>query len=164
MLYGQQLGYKDHKGNFEKRLLERDPKALDLFHKMEEVKKVAANFMKVRAVWQFFEVERDGNSVHLFSPGEKHPMHTFHYGRQARTNGLCLSDYVLDPVDGKRDHMAIFVVTAGESAREKSEEAKNQGEFFLAHALQALARVPRELPNGFTGAFAKTEAFPILPA
>ena len=25
--------------------------------------------MKVRAVWQFFEAERDGNAIHLFAPG-----------------------------------------------------------------------------------------------
>jgi 5-methyltetrahydrofolate--homocysteine methyltransferase len=33
----------------------------------------------------------------------------------------------------------MFVVTAGESIRGKSEEAKQKGEFFKAHALQALA-------------------------
>ena len=31
-------------------------------------------------------------------------------GRQARRDGLCLSDYIMEP----RDHIAIFVVTAGE--------------------------------------------------
>ena len=27
--------------------------------------------MKVRAVWQFFEAERDGNAIHLFAPGAR---------------------------------------------------------------------------------------------
>ena len=40
--------------------------------------------MKVRAVWQFFEAERDGNSIHLFAPGGDAPLHTFHFGRQRR--------------------------------------------------------------------------------
>ena len=35
MLYGRHLGFK---GNFEKLLAERDPKALELFHSIEEVK------------------------------------------------------------------------------------------------------------------------------
>src|SRR5438270_6155081 len=74
MLYGRHLGYK---GNFEKGLAERDPKALDLFHQVEEVKKWAAPFMKVRAVWQYFEAERDGNSIHLFALGAPSPLHTF---------------------------------------------------------------------------------------
>jgi 5-methyltetrahydrofolate--homocysteine methyltransferase len=136
MLYGRHMGYKGH---FEKRLLERDEKALELYHNMEQVKADAATFMKVRAVWQFFEAERDGNSIHLFTPGASLPLHSFHFGRQPRADGLCLSDYVLGPVDGRRDHVAFFVVTAGEGIREKSEEAKKKGEFFKAHALQALA-------------------------
>ena len=63
---------------------------------MEEVKQEAARFMKVKAVWQFFEAERDGNAIHLFAPGGATPIHTFHFGRQRRDDGLCLSDYILD--------------------------------------------------------------------
>lgn len=137
MLYGRHLGYK---GNFEKNLAEREQKALELFHHLEEVKKYAATFMKVRAVWQFFESERDRNAIHLFEPGAASPLHTFEFGRQAKSDGLCLSDYVLDPDEqGRRDHIALFVVTAGEGVREHSERAKAEGAFFLAHALQALA-------------------------
>ncbi len=136
MLYGKHLGYK---GNFEKNLHERDPKALDLFHQVEEVKKHAAEFMKVRAVWQFFEAEREGNSIHLFARGGESPIQTFQFGRQAKSDGLCLSDYVLDAGESARDHIALFVVTAGEGIRKRYEEAKNAGEYFYSHALQALA-------------------------
>jgi 5-methyltetrahydrofolate--homocysteine methyltransferase len=137
MLYGRHLGYK---GNFEKDLHERDARALELFHQVEEVKRRVAQFMKVRAVWRFFEAERAANSVHLFEPGAETPLHTFRFGRQARENGLSLSDYVLDASDnGQRDHVALFVVTAGEGVRPFSEAAKIQGEFFLAHCSQALA-------------------------
>jgi 5-methyltetrahydrofolate--homocysteine methyltransferase len=135
MLYGRHLGFK---GNFEKLLAARDPKALELFHNVEEVKQAAAGFMQPRAVWQFFEVEREGNSLHLFSPGGASPIETFHFGRQAKSDGLCLSDYALDPEDGRRDHIALFAVTAGEGIVAHSEEAKVRGEFFKAHALQAL--------------------------
>ena len=135
MLYGKHMGFK---GNFEKLMAERDSKALSLYHDMEEVKNVARQFMKVRAVWQFFEAERDGNAIHLFEPGGASPVHTFRYGRQAKADGLCLSDFVLEPVTG-RDHVAMFVVSAGEGVRARSEEAKAKGEFFKAHGLQALA-------------------------
>jgi 5-methyltetrahydrofolate--homocysteine methyltransferase len=135
MLYGKHLGYK---GNFEKTLLEHEPKALELFHNVEEVKQEAARFMKVKAVWRFFEAEREGNAINLFAPGGGEPIHSFRFGRQAREDGLCLSDYILDPEDGRRDHMALFVVTAGACIREKSEEWKQAGEFFKAHAIQAL--------------------------
>jgi 5-methyltetrahydrofolate--homocysteine methyltransferase len=136
MLYGRHLGFK---GNFEKLLMERDPKALELFHDMEKVKEAAAKFMKIRAVWQFFEAERAGNSINLFTPGATSPLHTFKFGRQPKSDGLCLSDYVLDVKDGRRDHMAMFVVSAGECVRSHSEEAKQRGEFLMAHGLQALA-------------------------
>ncbi|HTM47199.1 MAG TPA: methionine synthase [Bryobacteraceae bacterium] len=136
MLYGRHLGYK---GNFEKDLLAHDEKALSLFQNMEALKEEAARLMKVKAVWQFFEAQRDGNSIHLFAPGAESPLHTFHFGRQLRQDGLCLSDYVLDPAGGGRDHVAFFVVTAGAGIREKSEEWKQAGEYFKAHGLQALA-------------------------
>ncbi len=136
MLYGRHLGFK---GNFEALLAQRDPKALKLFHDVEEVKDWAKEFLRVRAVWQFFEAERAGNAIQLFEPGASTPRHTFHFGRQARPDGLCLSDYILDPQEGQRDHLALFVVSAGEGVRERSEVDKNAGEFFRAHALQALA-------------------------
>jgi 5-methyltetrahydrofolate--homocysteine methyltransferase len=136
MLYGRHLGFK---GNFEKLLAERDPKAMDLFADVERVKEEAASWMKVRAVWQFFEAERHENAIHLFAPGAADPLHIFKFGRQPMAGGLCLSDYVLDKKDGKRDHIGLFVVTAGEGVRQRSEDAKNRGEYLKAHAIQALA-------------------------
>jgi 5-methyltetrahydrofolate--homocysteine methyltransferase len=136
MLYGRHLGYK---GNFERALAEHEAKALELFQNMEEVKQAAGEFMKVKAVWRFFEAERDGNSIQLFAPGGEAPIHEFRFGRQRREDGLCLSDYILDAEDGRRDHLVLFVVTAGAGIRERSEEWKRAGRFFNAHAIQALA-------------------------
>src|SRR5207245_5788796 len=81
MLFGRHLGYK---GNFEKDLAEGKPKALELNRMVGAVKREAAHFMTIRAVWQFFEAERAGNSILLFAPGETAPLHTFHFGRQPR--------------------------------------------------------------------------------
>src|SRR5260370_15555013 len=106
---------------------------------MEALKEEAAKFMKVKAVWQFFEAERRGNSIELFAPGGLRPIQVFSFGRQRRQDGLCLSDYILDPANGQRDHLAFFVVTAGEGIRQKSEEWKQAGAYFKAHGLQALA-------------------------
>ena len=136
MLFGRHLGYK---GNFEKDLAQGEAKALELNSMVEGLKREAGSFLKVKAVWQFFEAERAGNSIDLYSPGGTNPIHTFHFGRQPRENGLCLSDYILPAKEGARDHLALFVVTAGAGVREKSEEMKATGEYFLAHGLQALA-------------------------
>ena len=144
MLFCRHLGYK---GNFAKDLAAYQPKALELFHRVEEVKEEAARLMKVRAVWEFFPGERDGNAIHLFAarrdeavpPAAETPLITFRFARQPRENGLCLSDYILEAEDGRRDHVALFVVTAGARIREQAEEWKRAGEFFKAHAVQALA-------------------------
>jgi 5-methyltetrahydrofolate--homocysteine methyltransferase len=136
MLYGRHMGYR---GDFEKHLAAREAKAVELFHEMEEVKNEAATFMKVRTVWQFFEAEPEGNALHLFAPGGKDPLHTWQFKRQKTGDQLCLSDYVLAPKDVKRDHIAVFVVTAGEGVRERAEKAKQDGYYFKSHGLQALA-------------------------
>jgi 5-methyltetrahydrofolate--homocysteine methyltransferase len=136
MLYGRHMGFR---GDFEKRFAEREAKAVELFENMEEVKREAAGFMKPRAVWQFFEAETDGEDMHLFVPDGAEPVHTFRFPRQRVGEYLCLSDYVLPPQNGKRDHVALFVVTAGEGVRERSEKAKNDGYYFKSHGMQALA-------------------------
>jgi 5-methyltetrahydrofolate--homocysteine methyltransferase len=136
MLFGRHLGYK---GNFDKDLANGVPKAIELNAMVNELKCEAARVLKVKAVWQFFEAERAGNSIQLFEPGVAAPLHTFHFGRQPRPGGLCLSDYILPAKDGERDHLAIFVVTAGAGVRERSEAMKTRGDYFLAHGLQALA-------------------------
>jgi 5-methyltetrahydrofolate--homocysteine methyltransferase len=136
MLYGRHMGFR---GDFEKRFAQRDPKAVELFESMEEVKREAAEFLKPRAVWQFFEAESDGEAMHLFAPGGVDPVHTFRFPRQQVGDFLCLSDYVLPPQNGKRDHIVLFAVTAGEGVRERSEKAKNEGYYFKSHGMQALA-------------------------
>jgi 5-methyltetrahydrofolate--homocysteine methyltransferase len=136
MVFGRHLGYR---GNFEKALAEREPRALELYNNMEEVKREAAKFMKVSAVWQFFEAERRGNSIALFAPDAGDQLHTFHFPRQRVGDKLCLSDYILPARNGGRDHLAVFVVTAGAGIRERSEAEKAQGNYFFSHGLQALA-------------------------
>ncbi len=136
MIYGRHLGFR---GNFEKALAERDPRALELFNNMEEVRREAATFMKISAVWQFFEAERNGNSIALYAPDSGSPIHTFHFQRQSPPGDLCLSDYILPATNGSRDHVALFVVTAGAGIRDRAEAAKSAGRYFYSHGLQALA-------------------------
>ncbi len=132
MLYVRHLGYK---GNFEKKLADRDPKAIELNDQVEAVKAMAMKFMKVKAVWQFFETTSEGNRIHLFEPGCSKPLHTFQFPRQRKEEGLCLSDYVLPP----RDHVVLFVVSAGTGVRDVADKLKEKGEYLKSHALQSLA-------------------------
>jgi 5-methyltetrahydrofolate--homocysteine methyltransferase len=156
MLYVRHLGFK---GNFEKALAARDPKALELFNLVEDVKAEAAKYMKVKAVWQFFDAEAEGNSIRIYDaarpavapypdvgragrPRPAEPLHMFHFHRQRKPDGLCLSDYICGsalPGATGRDSIAIFVVGAGTGIRQRSEEYKAKGEYLKSHALQALA-------------------------
>ena len=146
MLYVRHLGFKGH---FEHKLAERDPKALELEHVVEEVKAEAKKFMKVKAVWQFFAAEAEGNSIKLFDvkhsalSTQHSALHTFRFPRQRKPDGLCLADYVLPPQYSStpplHDSICIFVVGAGTGIREHAEQYKAKGEYLKSHALQALA-------------------------
>ncbi|MGH9466052.1 MAG: vitamin B12 dependent-methionine synthase activation domain-containing protein, partial [Terriglobales bacterium] len=139
MLFGHHLGFK---GKFEKALAQRDPKALEMAALVEELKVEAAQVLHVRAVWQFFPAEPDGNAIHLFAAGAgpgAAPLHTFQFERQRKENGLCLADYVLPPRAGVRDHIALLVVTAGAGVRERAEAARQAGRYVYSHGLQVLA-------------------------
>ena len=85
MLYGRHLGYK---GNFEKELAEREREGAGAVPPGGGGEAARPpRFMKVRAVWQFFEAERDGNAIHLFAPGGASAARTpsASAGRRART-------------------------------------------------------------------------------
>ncbi|MDX2438431.1 MAG: methionine synthase [Acidobacteriota bacterium] len=136
MLYGKHLGLR---GSFARLLDSGDVKAEKLNTIIEALKTDVRTWMRVGAVWRFFEAEPDGDRIALFEPGTVDPAHVFAFGRQQKPGGLCLSDFVLPPRDGVRDSVALFVVGAGEGVRERSLAAKDAGEYLASHAIQALA-------------------------
>ena len=136
MLYSRHMGLQ---GSFEKKIAERDPKALELRAIMEDVKDEARDFLKVRAVWQFFDVESEGNTIRIFGNGSASPSGEFCFPRQRRNDGLSLADFVVPSSNGLRDSVAAFVVGAGEGIRERAEQYKESGEYLKSHAIQALA-------------------------
>ncbi|MFY9571121.1 MAG: methionine synthase [Blastocatellia bacterium] len=151
MLYGRHMGLH---GRFTDLLAAGDQRAVGLEEKIEKVKaECRAGAMRVRVVWQFFEAESGGNKIHLFDRSSNtafeprdavdNPIATFGFPRQLKDDGLALSDLVLPALLGdssrRRDHIALFVTTAGEGVRELAEQAKQAGEYLRSYALQALA-------------------------
>jgi 5-methyltetrahydrofolate--homocysteine methyltransferase len=142
MLYGRHLGLR---GRFEQLIAAGDRRAVDLEKKIDEVKaECRRGAMRASALWQFFEVEPNGNRIHIYrESGQSTPIKTFDFPRQARPDGIALSDLVLPPERNggasRRDHIAIFVTTAGAGIRQLAEEAKERGEYLRSYALQALA-------------------------
>jgi 5-methyltetrahydrofolate--homocysteine methyltransferase len=137
MLYGKHMGLR---GNAKHLLELRDARALELKEVFERVMAECRNGgMKARAVFQFFRAEGAGNRLTLFDGLEGRELEHFDFPRQQRPDGLSLPDWVL-PADGaRRDHVCLFVTTAGEGIRERAERYKRDGEYLLSHALQALA-------------------------
>ncbi len=138
MLYGKHLGYR---GRVERGLREGDPKLLELVRHMDALKaECGEGLLHVRAVWRFVPVEAQGNEILFFeSDAAAEPRSRLRLPRQRREGGLCLADYVLPPLDGQRDRVALFVTTAGEGVLEASERAKQEGQYLRSHGLQALA-------------------------
>ncbi|MBK9293522.1 MAG: methionine synthase [Oligoflexia bacterium] len=161
MLYGRHLGVK---GSLVKlveeenwRALKSDEsgqKVLEIVETVDDLKKEwKKKNLKPKAVFQFFEAASNENSLFLYSyveseklrraPAEPDrspkPIETFEFPRQAKVNGLCLSDYV-NPLGSQRaDNICMFVVTAGDGIRKWSTELKENGEYLKSHVLQALA-------------------------
>jgi 5-methyltetrahydrofolate--homocysteine methyltransferase len=144
MLYGKHLGFR---GRFVDALAAGDVKAKELEAKIEAVKaECRAGAMSAHAVWQFFEAEGDGNRIHIFGGDDRtRPIATFAFPRQRKPDGVSLADLVLPPTrdaQGRiiaRDHIGIFVTTAGAGIRELAARAKDAGEYLRSYALQALA-------------------------
>ncbi len=136
MLYGKHLGLG---GSFTKKLAARDPRALELREVMAAVQEEARSWMRAAAVWRFFEATSAGNLVTLFAAGHDEAAWVFEFPRQPVADGLCLADYVLPPINGRRDSVALFVVTAGEGVRERAQAASSNGQYLKSHAIQALA-------------------------
>ena len=137
MLYGKHLGLR---GNARRLLEAGDGKALELQRTFERVMADCRNgTMTARALWQFFPAVGEGNALTLFDAAGKRPLETFQLPRQPRPDGLALPDLVLPPNGRRMDRVGVLVVTAGEGIREAAERLKDQGEYLMSHALQALA-------------------------
>jgi 5-methyltetrahydrofolate--homocysteine methyltransferase len=135
MLYGKHLGVK---GSLEKLEKERDPKYLEIQEIVRHVqKKCEEGWMTARGLYRFFKANSDGNALILYDPAGQE-IERFDFLRQAKTDGLCLSDFVR-PVGSGTDYVCFFVTTTGEGIRSRSEELKNKGEYVLSHTLQAVA-------------------------
>jgi 5-methyltetrahydrofolate--homocysteine methyltransferase len=136
--YGKHMGYRQR---FERGLREEDPTLLRLIEQMDAVKEEArSGWMRARVVWRFVPVERDGDEIVFFDrPSGGSEIARLGFPRQSDGRGTCLSDYVLDPGEAGRDHVALFVTTAGEGVLERAAAARDQGEYVRSHALQALA-------------------------
>ncbi len=137
MLYGKHMGFR---GNAMRALERGDEKMVKLQAQIEAIKEECrAGLMKIRCAWQWFPVRSTGNEISFLDPQSGEVAATVQFPRQRREDGLCLSDYVVNGADGKPDHVALFVTTAGQGISARAAQARDAGEYVLSHGLQALA-------------------------
>jgi 5-methyltetrahydrofolate--homocysteine methyltransferase len=138
MLYGKHLGFR---GKAERALAAGDPQMLKLVEQMDAVRdECRAGAMQLRAVYRWFAAEGRGNELLLFADdASTDPIARWRFPRQRQADGLCISDFVLSPRDGRRDSVALFVTTAVGAVAQRAEMAKKAGEYVRSHGLQALA-------------------------
>lgn len=162
MLYGRHLGLKGQivrklvgwntqTGDRLQRLKElelEEPKSLEIWKAVEQVKKQYRNTLATRplAIYQFFRAASSGNNIFLYSETTNlsgatppNPLVSFEFPRQAEAGGLCLADLILNTELPKNDNLALFVVTVGQGIRELAEELKQSGDYLKSHIIQALA-------------------------
>jgi 5-methyltetrahydrofolate--homocysteine methyltransferase len=135
MLYGKHLGVK---GALDKLAESRDPKFLEIQEIVHHVqKKCEEGWMKARGLYRYFKANSEGNRLLIYDAVGRE-IERFDFPRQAKPDGLCLSDFVR-PVGGETDYVCFFVTTTGVGIRGRAEELKQKGEYVLSHTLQAVA-------------------------
>jgi 5-methyltetrahydrofolate--homocysteine methyltransferase len=136
MLYSKHLGLR---GSVERLEAERDSKFLEIEAIVKDVQRRAEDgWIRARGIYRYFGAASEGNRLVLFG-GDGREVGHFDLPRQRRIDGLCLADFVKPRAHGKRDSVAMFVVSCGEGIRARSTELKEKGEYVLSHALQSLA-------------------------
>jgi 5-methyltetrahydrofolate--homocysteine methyltransferase len=137
MLYGKHLGLR---GNLATLLAAGDEKATRLRERVAAVEDLVlgSGTMTARAVYKFFPVQSEGDTLLVYGPGHQ-LIESFTFPRQSSGDGLCLADFVAPRSSSLVDYVALFAVTCGAGVRDLSEQWKAEGRFLDSHVLQALA-------------------------
>ncbi len=132
VLYGRHLGLK---GSVREAAAKGDEKYLKLKALIDGLKTQGRDgALSVHAVWRFFPAKAEGDTLVLTDPDSGIEAARWPFPRQAADEGLCLTDYLLD-----KDHVALFVTSAGAGVRARVEAWKNSGDYLKSHAFAALA-------------------------
>lgn len=139
MLYGRHLGLK---GNFDRLMAEKDPKALKLHAQVTAMKDEILAHRRIRAqgIYRFFPCRSEGEDLIIYDPGDPGKvLERLTFPRQPAGERLCLSDYVRSAGSREFDSVSLFVVTMGHGVRTLAGEWKERGDYLRSHLLQAIA-------------------------
>ena len=103
-------------------------------------------WVKPQAVYGFFPVQSDGNTVIVYDPaalesdgGALREVARLTFPRQEGRDRLCLADYFRAVDSGEVDVMPLQVVTVGDAASRRFDELQAAGEYAEAYFVHGLA-------------------------
>ena len=138
MLYVRHLGFR---GRFEDELAAGNKQALDLFSAVQRVqnKMVLEPSIRAKAVYKFFRASSNENDTLILTPDGSKVIETFRFGRQAKGEGLCISDYLQPRSGSVPDYIGMFVTSIGPGVRSLADSWRRAGNYLDSHILEALA-------------------------
>ena len=126
-LYRLHWGAKNAKGERWEQLLREEFEPRLERYKQEAL---TSGWLRPQAAYGFFPAVSDGDDVVLFDP-EDHDREIgrFDFPRQPHGDRLGLADYFSSGEDGKKDVVALQIVTLGDELLEKSSEMMTSGDY-----------------------------------
>ncbi|MGQ0815504.1 MAG: dihydropteroate synthase, partial [Gemmatimonadota bacterium] len=145
-LYRLHWGAKNAKGDAYEKLVkeEFEPRLKRL-----QQDAIEQDWFAPKAIYGYFEAAADGNDIVIFD-GDRE-VARFETPRQADRDHLALADYIAPLASGKRDVVALQVVTVGDKLLEKSEAMMKGGDYSEGYYLHGfgvrLAEAAAEFVN-----------------
>jgi 5-methyltetrahydrofolate--homocysteine methyltransferase len=109
--------------------------------------------VRPQAIYGYFPAAADGDTLVIFDPDDPaREIERFPFPRQTDRDELCLSDYYSSVSSGRRDVVALQIVTVGDALLEKSQglmDGGDYGEGYYLHGFGVrLAEAGAEYVNG----------------
>ncbi len=126
-LYRLHWGAKNAKGEQWERLLKEEFEPRLDRYKQEAL---TSGWLRLQAAYGFFPAVADGDDLVLFDPSDHgKEVGRFSFPRQPHANELCLADYFASAESGRKDVVALQIVTVGDTLLEKSSGMMSSGEY-----------------------------------
>ncbi len=121
MLYQFQWGYKKQGKTLAEWQAMAAKDIRPIFHDLV-TRCEAEQILQPKAVYGYWPCASEGDEVVLFDPETGAECARFGFPRQAREDGLCISDFFRDVDSGERDVIGLQVVTVGQRASDVARE------------------------------------------
>ncbi len=134
-LYRLHWGGKTHGEEF-KRLVREDfePRLERMLHEARQ-----RRYMEPKAVYGYYPCQSDGDELIIYDP-QDHARELARFGmpRQPDQERLCLADYFASVESGRKDVVALQVVTIGQKATDLIDELQAKGDYSAAYYIHGL--------------------------